>query len=416
MAAKSRRTVPGRPPSVEGALVRRGMRLAQVVAACGGALGTLLALCEGITLAAAEQEELRGMVCDNRAYRDEELEPGGLKLLGVKESPLGYFPEGPAAATHEHFFQQLREVWSDNCPRTMVQLGLQPAPGLLRNWTAASLWMRYFNHSGTVLVVDAVDDYLSHFEGTLGEEPWASLLSDGRVKSKTVRAALAPESRVKARDRPVSFDSPNEGKVLAADDVMRRCSDGEGSLPGAEDPLHPCSRILKRMLQRDPLEYVAPVMSFDEVWKRDLGSKHIDFLHVDLGAAKMTDMFQKGFDKVLTSRSVSVLSFRVDNLWTPADLKKVVEWLDNLDYFSMFRLVCRDSSQAASFSYHGPGGTQAGPTTYLPLSGMDIDKVVDWKRMPLPQDVIVLDLRQPDVFKTVQLGDVHCDADEDLAE
>ena len=69
-------------------------------------------------------------------FRDDELEPGGLKLLGVKESPLGqdatrvpfstpatmflpksgYFPTARAAATLEHFFQQLREVLSDDCP------------------------------------------------------------------------------------------------------------------------------------------------------------------------------------------------------------------------------------------------------------------------------------------------------------
>lgn len=43
---------------------------------------------------------------------------------------------------------------------------------------------------------------------------------------------------------------------------------------------------------------------------------------------------------------------------------------------------------------------------------MDLINVIDWERMPLPQDVISLDLRQPEVFKTIQLGDEQCDAEE----
>ena len=54
-----------------------------------------------------------------------------------------------------------------------------------------------------------------------------------------------------------------------------------------------------------------------------------------------------------------------------------------------------------------------GPTTYLPLSSMDIDLILDWDSMPLPQHLLAFDLQQPDVFKTVQIGDVQCDADPD---
>merc|ERR1711957_835950 len=82
--------------------------------------------------------------CDNRADRDANVEPGGLQLVGVKESPLGFYPTKPVAATHEHFFQQLREVWSDDCPRVLVQVGLQPAAGTMREWSSAALWLRYF--------------------------------------------------------------------------------------------------------------------------------------------------------------------------------------------------------------------------------------------------------------------------------
>jgi len=192
---------------------------------------------------------------------------------------------------------------------------------------------------------------------------------------------------------------------------MRSCQQGAAGAD-FEDERHPCARILRRMSQPEPLEYLAPMRAFDDIWKRDLQSRHVDFLHVDLGAAAMLSMFQKGFNNIFTAREVSVLAFRVDEMWTKAELQAVVEWLDKFEYFSMFRLVCGGSSQAETFSYHGPGGTSTGPTTYLPISGVEFKKVVDWERIPLPQDVLAFDLRQPDIFRTVQLGDASCDADE----
>lgn len=356
-------------------------------------------------------------VCENRAYRDEEIDPGGLRLLGVKESPLGDFPTSAAAVTHEHLFQQLRETWTDDCPRVMVQLGIQPAPGVHRNWSATSLWLRYFNHSGIVLAVDAVDDYLEHFQESLRASPTGDLLTagGGQVRLATARSMLAAEGRAKAKDRPASFDAAGGGHVLAADEVMRSCS-GDAAGPHAADREHPCSRVLQRMAQPEPLEYLAPIMTFDELWRQDdlLRGRHVDFLHVDLGMRNMAEMLRKSFAGIVAAREVSIIAFRVDTMWTKAELKNVVEWLDGHEYFSLFKMVCSGSSQSETFSYHGPGNAQTNPTTYLPLSGVNFDKVIDWDRIPLPQDVLAFDLRQPDIFKVVQLGDVHCDADETM--
>ena len=78
----------------------------------------------------------------------------------------------------------------------------------------------------------------------------------------------------------------------------------------------------------------------------------------------------------------------------------------------MSLLLGHNSSQAGTFVYHCPGGDKVGPTTYLRLSSMD-SNVIDWEKMPLPQDVISLDLRQPEIFKTVQVGDAQCDSEND---
>lgn len=269
------------------------------------------------------------------------------------------------------------------------------------------------------MAVDGVDDYLQHFEDSIRSDPTAPLLSDsgGAVRLLTTKGVVATEGR-SSKARPVSFDVADGGKVLAADEVIRVCADGSVG-PEAEDAYHPCARVRTRMADPAPLQYVAPLVSFDELWRRKnlLNGRHVDFLHIDLGVSGMGDLLRKGFAGILAAREVSVLALRVDELWTKAELSSVVEFLDSHDYFSLFKFVCSDSSQAGTFSYIGPSGmiehgAEAGPTTYLPISGIDIEKVIDWKRMPLPQDILALDLRQPDLFKAVQIGDAQCDADE----
>jgi len=350
-------------------------------------------------------------VCENRAYRDDDIAPGGLRLLGVTESPLGFFPTAPAAATHEHFFQQLRDVWSDDCPRIMVEVGLQPAAGVLQNWTSTAIWLHYFNHSGIVMAVDPIDDYLKHLEDSLHTGPYTTLVTGDRVQQLSVHASIAATGRAKSKPRPVSFDSAGGHKVLASDEVMKRCASNSASY-FETDQRHPCARILKRMSQPRPLEYAAPIRSFDEVWRDSLQSRHIDFLSIDLGAADMGSLMQKSFEEVFTERAVSIFAFRIDAFWTKQELKNIVEWMDRFEYFSVIKLLCTGSSQVGSFRYGGPSDSGVGPTTYLPLSGIDLENTFDWNQIPLPQDVLVLDLKQPDIFKTVQLGDAQCDADD----
>eukprot|EP00928_Gymnodinium_smaydae_P030604 TRINITY_DN22711_c0_g1_i1.p1 TRINITY_DN22711_c0_g1~~TRINITY_DN22711_c0_g1_i1.p1 ORF type:complete len:661 (-),score=133.11 TRINITY_DN22711_c0_g1_i1:126-1964(-) len=351
-------------------------------------------------------------VCDSRAERDAEIEPGGLRLLGVKESPLGAFPRGAAAATQEHLIQQLRDVMEDNCPRIAVHIGLQPAAGPLSNWTLPALWLQYFSHGGAVVVVDAVDDYLRRAESDL-RTLLGDLRASDRVEVTAVQAAIAAETRARATLRPVTFDMPGGGRALASDEVIRRCSD-EAREPRARAPGHVCAEILARVEgQAEPLEYLAQVRSFDDVWRRELQGRHLDFLRVDLGLHDMSDVLRRGFSELLARREVSILSIRIDEHWTKATLKAAVEWLDRYEYFSMFVLLCSASSQRGTFAYRGPGASaDVGPTTYLPLSGIDLEAAIAWDQLKLPQDLVAFDLRQPDLFRAVQLGDEQCDVDE----
>eukprot|EP00927_Polykrikos_kofoidii_P078276 TRINITY_DN75120_c0_g1_i1.p1 TRINITY_DN75120_c0_g1~~TRINITY_DN75120_c0_g1_i1.p1 ORF type:complete len:678 (+),score=83.20 TRINITY_DN75120_c0_g1_i1:57-2036(+) len=369
---------------------------------------------------ATDADEIVWPECDNRAERNADVEPGGLRLLGVTESPLGAFPEGPAAASVEHLVQQLSEVWSDDCPRVLTEIGLQPAAGPLKNWSTAALWLQYFSSSGSVFVIDPVDDYLRHAQDALRRHP-----SSKRVKLIATRAAIAAESRGSKRaERPVNFDTPPSPpppeivaslvsaprKVLAADTAIKMCS-GHSADPMAEEPGHPCEYVLKSMARPEPLEYNAPMVAFDELWRRELRGRHIDFLRVNIGMRGMAEIFQKGFANLFQRREVSVVSFRLDTFWTKAELKSVVEWLHGLEYFTLFQLLCTNSDQVGSFVYASPDSSAIGPTTYLPITDVDFDKV-HWKQLPKPQDIVVFDMRQPDLFKVIQIGDEQCGAAE----
>ncbi|CAK9076275.1 unnamed protein product [Durusdinium trenchii] len=335
--------------------------------------------------------------CSNREFRDDEVEPGGLKLLGVKESPLGFFPHHQAAMTHEHFFQQLREVLTDDCPRIFVEVALQPAAGPMMNWSSTSLWLRYFHHSGMVLAIDPVNDFLKHHADALQKEPWVSATRSMKVEH--MHASLGTTDGADGQ----ATSKEDGGRADSQDEVRRLCETG----PAIDTADHPWFYIRRRD-SWPQLDFHSPTLTFDTIWKRSLGGKHIDFLDIGSNFARLL----KGFSKSISARAFTVIAFQVNQRWTRAELQQVVAYLDKFEYFSMFPLVCKDSSQVGTFDYYGPGGEKVGPTTYLPVSSTDIN-VIDWEKMPFPQDVISLDLRQPEIFKIIQLGDAQCDSEDD---
>ena len=54
----------------------------------------------------------------------------------------------------------------------------------------------------------------------------------------------------------------------------------------------------------------------------------------------MAARLERGFAKVLSSRSVTVFVLRVDDVWTKSELQKIVKILDAHEYFSMLGLLC----------------------------------------------------------------------------
>ena len=62
--------------------------------------------------------------------------------------------------TQELLFIHLRQVWPDDRPRVMVDLGSHAGHGVGRNLSDALLWLEHFHAEGSlVLAVDAFEDY-----------------------------------------------------------------------------------------------------------------------------------------------------------------------------------------------------------------------------------------------------------------
>ena len=62
--------------------------------------------------------------------------------------------------TQDRLFAALRQLWPDDHPRVMLDLGCHAGHGIERNISDANIWLHHFNHTGSqVLGVDAFEDY-----------------------------------------------------------------------------------------------------------------------------------------------------------------------------------------------------------------------------------------------------------------
>jgi hypothetical protein len=80
--------------------------------------------------------------------------------------------------SQDRLFAQLRQVWSDDTPRVMVDLGCHAAHGKYRNVSDALLWLHHFRsqNGGIVLGVDIIEDYSLDLQHRFDDvEPYRSM-------------------------------------------------------------------------------------------------------------------------------------------------------------------------------------------------------------------------------------------------
>ena len=66
--------------------------------------------------------------------------------------PVGSLPRRWHVTTQELLIRHLRQLWSDDTPRTMVDLGCQAGHGPYRNTSDALLWLQHFHEPGSLVV------------------------------------------------------------------------------------------------------------------------------------------------------------------------------------------------------------------------------------------------------------------------
>ena len=92
--------------------------------------------------------------------------------------------------TQERLFDHLRQVWPDDRPRVMVDLGCHAGHGRYKNISDTLLWLQRFNSSGSlVLGVDLSEDYALDLQHRFDEVPPFSTLRG--VTKRTLHTAVS---------------------------------------------------------------------------------------------------------------------------------------------------------------------------------------------------------------------------------
>ena len=100
--------------------------------------------------------------------------------------------------TQDQLFAQLRTLWPDDRARTMVDLGCHAGHGHHKNISDAMLWLHYFNHSGTVLGIDALEDFALDLQHRFDDTPpYADIKS---VRKRTLAAAVGTQGSAERDD------------------------------------------------------------------------------------------------------------------------------------------------------------------------------------------------------------------------
>lgn len=95
-------------------------------------------------------------------------------------------------------FRHLRQLWSDNVPRVMVDLGCHAGHTHRHNVSDITLWLDFFSHAGgAVLGVDVMEDWVHDLQHRLDDvQPYASLPVEKRTRTLAIARSDSLDFRV----------------------------------------------------------------------------------------------------------------------------------------------------------------------------------------------------------------------------
>ena len=364
------------------------------------------------------------------------------------------FPKPWHEITQEALFMHLRRIWSDDCFRVFVDLGSLPGAGHFQNTSDGLIWLRYFNHSGIVLSLDANEH--------------SALDVASRFRDAGPYNQVSPSM---SREVLVHGIGNTEGGTLnmpSMQYISRACQcpncqnwgeieDRAFKKYGTFD--HFCRSFRQRAgYYNDRAEYAAlfnPPLpfdprlaggkhvnstTFDRIWLEHLNGVHIDFLKMDVDRSWME--VSVGFQRLLENRAVSVFTFEIDPIMTRADVTSEVELFVDMmtkhDYVTFIKWPCGHFNQGYDDRYklHRRDSPVSGVdyvnTAYLPISGkyaVQLEgvlpprfrtprhhdtglkplKLAGRKGFTVAQDLMAVDIRQTALVRElVRMGNADC--------
>ena len=355
--------------------------------------------------------------------------------------------------TQDRLFGQLRHVWADDRPRTMLDLGCHAGHGRDKNVSDALIWLHHFNASGSrVLGVDAFEDFAIDLQRRFDHVlPYAGLQ---RVRKATKHFALTSADEVEPLDLffvlakqtlACCMGPPACGSWKNSTDHHCRITRQRlglsnqlvQSLPPMPLPAssYPPS-LYEAMRTRDLSRLHRPAYPVragraDSLWRAEMGGTYLDFVKIDVDRSWRVI----GLEGMLVERAFAVLTIELDASWgvkpfhhdgrldrshpsgwglTDADQ---LAWLAaRHGYHTWLKLPCAAARPSASY----PGSTRDEQRTaawYWPVcvnaSGAcppTALSVRSFASVGLVQDLMLLDSRLPELRALPAMAAVECKA------
>ena len=369
--------------------------------------------------------------------------------------------------SQELLIRHLRQLWPDDQPRVMVDLGSHAGHGIGRNVSDALLWLDHFHAPGSLVVaVDAIEDYAFDLQHRMDElPPYAAMMA---VRKRSLHAAVASGGGTPLTDcseAVVRGSAAALGSIvlrstaasrrlqcvdlsLAAAYTTEVCSrtDGLNDLErmdraGASDhvcriprqragvsastlPLPPSSNNYTFTTKPYTELYLAPVTRTDWLVRAEVGGhRRVDLLKIDVDMPwtamreELTPLFRR--------RAFRVMVVELDNQDRPeaAALEDIACLAHAHGYATLLKVPCAGSGHMQEATWRS--GPWQFPTShraaYLPVSGRYQQGLPEsWgTNGSAPcvgaggqhcnvQDVLLLDSSSAELGRLVELGNAEC--------
>jgi hypothetical protein len=256
--------------------------------------------------------------------------------------------------TQSWLFHHLRQIWDDDRPRVMVDLGCHAGHTWDKNTSDALLWLRAFHHPGSVVLgVDIVDDYVLDLQHRFDDVPPYSAMANVTKATKTL--AIGKRDGLQHRVDKSAGDACAGTWYKDWDEFERQrtldhyCRITRQRLRRGTPQMNAVRDALLRLPPPNhPLDangsYYLRTMRLDSLWMSPpINRKTIDFLKVDIDLS-WKDL---GIEQLLRERGARVIVLEIDAAWQyhrewgVSDMDQLCFLAESHGYTPLLKVPCR---------------------------------------------------------------------------